>query len=297
MGKMMIYLLLAVASGENCFKHNWNYPGNDISDKHHTNESAVSCQAECKRNSRCTHFTYNQNEKKCWLKKGDIPEGEAYTAVTAISGPKECGQEAERENREQASCVDVDNTNACLNTGKPSDNQWINYYDSCEAVKWFCSDQDFPEVNSCCCSTCGQEAERENREQGISSLGLTKKVLWGLIGTTVAVGTTLAGYYVVKHFFLSPATKNSQSANLENKRQEGRKSDKPSDEEESKEEEAAANTTVAPVVAAEDTKNRNKSREEDILIVVGTIVAALLIFCFLCRYFCLRKRTASGAKE
>jgi hypothetical protein len=133
---------------------------------------------------------------------------------------------------------------------------------------------------------------------------LAKKLaLWGIIGTTAAVGTVVAFYYL-----FALATKNPQSANLENRRQEGRKSDKPSDEEESKKE--------------EDTKNRNKPREEftfkcildkvstgnssDILecdenaykmylIVGGTILAALLIFCFLCRYFCLRKRTASGA--
>jgi hypothetical protein len=118
---------------------------------------------------------------------------------------------------------------------------------------------------------------------------LAKKLaLWGII-VTAAVGTGVAFCYL-----FSLATKNPQSANSENRRQEGRKSDKPSDEEESKKE------------AAEDIKNRNKRVEEFTfecivdkvyLIVGGIILTALLIFCFLCRNFCLGKRTASGAKE
>ena len=67
--------------------HEINFSGDNLRQK--TNiPSAEACQIQCEKDMECTHFTYDINTKKCYLKHGDgtlQKDKKQY-----ISGPKQC---------------------------------------------------------------------------------------------------------------------------------------------------------------------------------------------------------------
>ena len=71
-----------------CMELDTHYPGNDMKIIENV-ECAAKCQSECQKIEACDHWTWNENEKKCWLK-----DKKSYksTQKGVHTGPKFCGK-------------------------------------------------------------------------------------------------------------------------------------------------------------------------------------------------------------
>ena len=81
-----LYYIFLVS--ESCFEYDIDYTHNEL--KHDVRDSAIECQTFCRETDQCRFFTYDTQNKYCWLKTSK--EGRRQDAYGCISGKKTCDQ-------------------------------------------------------------------------------------------------------------------------------------------------------------------------------------------------------------
>ena len=81
---------LKIQEENDCIAKNWAFPKGDVQGSGITNiEGPKECQVKCQENEDCEIWTYNHENKKCFLKSESVFKNGNWLAI-ASSGPKYC---------------------------------------------------------------------------------------------------------------------------------------------------------------------------------------------------------------